>query len=184
MIVRVGFVFFLAFSLLSSTAARAEMERDPVRRILDVGNFPLFPMVGSTFGWALSDGLWTGAKAVAGTTAIGMPVAIAMAALGQSAIGIGPVDWTKAIASGAGSTLLPLAVSALTGPMAPIVYMGLSFGGSYAAQWLLDWWRDRQSRAAQARAGAPAVAPGGPGTRTASAPGFGLLGVSGAQLSQ
>lgn len=130
--------------MLFSAPVRAEMERDHVRRMLDVGNFPLIPAVGSAFGWGLGTALWEGARGFAGTAAIGAPVAIGMALLAQNAMGI-EVDVPKAIASGLGSTLLPLALAGMTGPAAPLVYFGVSMAGSYLAQYALDHVRDRRN---------------------------------------
>lgn len=159
-------------ALALSAPASAEMERDHVRRMLDVGNFPLIPAVGSAFGWSLGTALWEGARGFAGTAAIGAPAAIGMALLAQSAMGI-EMDVPKAIASGLGSTLLPLALAGMTGPAAPLVYFGVSMAGSYLAQYLIDLARERRDPfrgTAAAR---------GPAERLASPHRLSLLGVVG-----
>lgn len=172
---RVLCVMLTTLAFLSPAPARAATPRDPMQRLfLDPGNFPLIPSLGSTFGWALSTGLWEGMKGVAGTAAIGAPVTIGMQLLAQNAMGL-EVDVTKAVWSGLGATLLPLALAGMTGPAAPLVYFGVSMAGSYIAQYLLDRYRDR--RAARAAAG--------PADRLAAAPGgLSLLGVAGTSTTR
>src|SRR5687767_641223 len=108
-----------------ATAARAQVGEEIARRVfLDPANFPLLPALGAGIGWGLAPAFAEGAKAMAVSGAIGAPLAIGIQLLAQNGID-GKVDLTKAIVSGLGSTLLPLALTALTGPAAPLIFMGV-----------------------------------------------------------
>jgi hypothetical protein len=165
-------VLALALSSLAAAPVRAQSFGEEVfrRLMLDPANFPLLPALGSTIGFGLRPALAEGLKGVAMSGAIGAPIAIGINLLAQNAID-GRIDLARAVVSGLGSTLLPIALVGLTGPAAPLIYIATSMAGSFAATWALDAWRARQKNApADFAAGGPAAP---------SAGGMSLLGVVG-----
>ena len=128
--------------------ARADTWATPYQNL---GNFPLFPTLGANLGVLLGEGFFEGAGRVAlAGGAMGIPLAVGMQLLSQSAMGMG-MDFGTALGSGIGATLAPLALSALFGgaalPVVPLILA--SVGGSMLGTWIVQQLRNRKSPAAR-----------------------------------